>query len=307
MIRVNDLILLLVLFSSMMTGILAPDFGALFQPFPLYFMMLLLFISLLPIRVESILGTLRSGWRGIVILAVVKILALPVFVFYLFKWAFPDYALGALLLTGISTGVVAPFVSNLVGGNSARVLVLVVVTSPLVPFTLPLLVKALSEQAVTLSLGAMIRMLAMVVFVPIVAVEFLRRALPTLLERIDRHRFPVSLTIFALINLAIFSRYSEFFRQNPATIAVATGLAIILAIIYLAAAFLLTWNEPLEDKLAASVSLGNMNNVLVIVFSAQFFSPLEPTLAATYMIPFFGLIVPLRIYRRWKKGGSTQD
>ncbi len=300
MIRRNDLILLLVLFTSVLAGILAPDFGALFQPFPLYLMMLLLFISLLPIRMDDIWEAVRSGWRGIILLAVVKALLLPVAVFYLFRWAFPEYALGALLLTGISTGVVAPFISNLVGANSARVLVLVVVTSPLAPFTLPILVKLLSEQAMTLSLAAMIRMLVLVVFVPVTAVEILRRIGPGILERIDRHRFPISLVVFAMINLAVFSRYSGFFHQRPATIAVSTGLAVILSAIYLAAGFLLGWREPVEDRLAAAVSLGNMNNVLVVVFAARFFSPLEPTLAAMYMVPFFGLIVPLRIYRRWK-------
>ncbi len=300
MIRLNDLILLLVLFFSMLTGIFAPDFGALFQPFPLYLMMLLLFISLLPIRMEDVWKAVRSGWRGIVLLAVVKILLLPVAVFYFFQWAFPEYALGALLLTGISTGVVAPFISNLVGANSARVLVLVVVTSPLVPFTLPVLVKLLSEQAMALSLVAMIRMLTLVVFVPVAAVEVLRRMAPRLLEGIDRRRFPVSLVVFAMINLAVFSKYSEFFHQKPATIAVATGLAVVLGAIYLLVGFLITWREPVDDRLAAAVSLGNMNNVLVIVFAARFFSPLEPTLAAMYMIPFFGLILPLRVYRRWK-------
>ncbi len=305
MIRLNDLILILVLFSSMLAGILVPGFGALFQPFPLYLMMLLLFISLLPIRPEAIWGAIRSGWRGIALLATVKIVVLPAAVFYLFRWLFPEYALGALLLTGISTGVVAPFISNLVGGNSARVLVLVVVTSPLVPFTLPVLVKVLSEQAMALSLGAMIQMLALVVFVPVLAVEVLRQRAPGLLERIDRRRFPISLATFAMINLAVFSRYSEFFQQKPGTIAVATGLAVILGAVYLAAGFLLTWREPLDDRLAAAVSFGNMNNVLVIVFAARFFSPLEPTLAAMYMIPFFGLIVPLRIYRRWKEASAS--
>jgi BASS family bile acid:Na+ symporter len=45
-----------------------------------------------------------------------------------------------------------------------------------------------------------------------------------------------------------------------------------------------------------------MNNVLVIVFAARFFSPIEPTLAAMYMIPFFGLILPLRVFRRLRTG-----
>jgi BASS family bile acid:Na+ symporter len=57
---------------------------------------------------------------------------------------------------------------------------------------------------------------------------------------------------------------------------------------------------PVEDRVAAAVSMGNINNVLIIVFASRFFSPVEPTVAAMYMIPFFGLILPLRLYRRWR-------
>jgi BASS family bile acid:Na+ symporter len=304
MIRLNDILLLIVLFSSMLAGILAPAFGALFQPYPLYMMMFLLFLSLLPIRLEAIRETLRGEWGRIAVLASVKIILLPVAVYYLFLWVLPDYAVAALLLTGISTGVVARFISGLVGANSALVLVLVVVTSPLVPFTLPVLVKLLSTRAMTISLVDMIRILALVIFVPAVVVEILRRFGPGILTAIDRRRFPISLAVFAMINLAVFSQYSEYFHQKPVTIAVATGVASILAAVYLATGIALTWRRPLEDQLAAAVSMGNMNNVLVIVFAARFFSPLEPTLAAMYMFPFFGLIVPLRIYRRWKEGAA---
>ena len=38
-----------------------------------------------------------------------------------------------------------------------------------------------------------------------------------------------------------------------------------------------------------------MNNVLIIVFSAQFSDPLSPVLAVVYMFPLFMLIVPARL------------
>ena len=56
-----------------------------------------------------------------------------------FKYLYPSYAIAALLLSGISTGVVAPFISNLVQANSALVLVMVVTTSLFAPFSLPIL------------------------------------------------------------------------------------------------------------------------------------------------------------------------
>ena len=40
-----------------------------------------------------------------------------------------------------------------------------------------------------------------------------------------------------------------------------------------------------------------MNYILVIVFSAQFFSPIEPTVAALYTFPFYALVIPVRAWR----------
>ena len=56
----------------------------------------------------------------------------------------------------------------------------------------------------------------------------------------------------------------------------------------------------MENQLAGAVMLGNMNNVLVIVFSSEFFGPIEPIVAAMYIIPFFGLVMPLRYYSHWR-------
>jgi len=38
-----------------------------------------------------------------------------------------------------------------------------------------------------------------------------------------------------------------------------------------------------------------LNNVLVLVFSSQFFGPMAATLAAMYMFPFFAMIIPIRL------------
>ena len=304
MLRLNDLILLLVVFLSMLAGILLPDFSSFFQPYPLYLMMFLLFLSFLPIKPEAVWHTIRHNGKTVLWLSFLKLIALPVVIYFLFRVFYPSYALAALLLTGISTGVVAPFISSLLNANSFLVLVMVVVSSPIVPFTLPALVKILAGQTIEISFLGMMRMLCMVIFIPILSIQVLRRLTPGLLESIMKRRFPISLFIFAIINLGIFSKYAGFFRQNPATLVEATLIAVVLGAVYVVFGILVQCKSTVENQLAASVSFGNMNNVLVIVFSSQFFGPLEPTLAAMYMIPFFGLILPLRIYKRIRKTGN---
>ena len=306
MFRLNDFILLLVIFSSMLAGILLPRLASIFQPYPVYLMMFLLFLSFLSIKIETIWDTVQNNLQTVIWLSFLKLIALPLSVYFLFKVFYPSYAIAALLLTGISTGVVAPFISTLVKANVNLVLVMVVISSPLVPFTLPALVKILLGRSIEISLLGMMRILCMVIFVPILAVEILRHITPGMLDSIMKRRYPISLVIFAIINLGVFSKYSDFFYQNPLTILEATFVAILLGGIYLVVGISALWKSPIENQLASAISLGNMNNVLVLVFASEFFTPLEPTVAAMYMIPFFGLILPLRVFQRLRKNHSNK-
>ncbi|MCJ7685329.1 MAG: hypothetical protein MUO68_13665, partial [Desulfobacteraceae bacterium] len=232
---------------------------------------------------------------------------IPLIVYYLFKAFYPSYAVAALLLTGISTGVVAPFISALVNANGPMVLIMVVTSSLIVPFTLPALVKIVLERNLEISFWEMTQILSMVIFFPVIAVQLLRRVASRPLESLMKRRFPISLIIFAAINLGVFSRYAGYFHQNPGTVINAVLVAIALGGIYFVVGLLSLWGSSVANQLAAVITLGNVNNVLVLVFASEFFGPLEPTLAAMYMIPFFGLIFLMRVYQRLKGTGQIND
>ncbi|MGO9213538.1 MAG: hypothetical protein ACLP9S_06535 [Syntrophales bacterium] len=196
----------------------------------------------------------------------------------------------------------APFISNLVKGNSPLVLVVVVITSALVPITLPALIHVVAAKHAELSLIAMVRMLMLVIFVPILFVEGLRRFTPGLLKHLMKGQFPLSLLLFAIINLGIFCRYSLLFKKEPIIIIMACAVAVVLSAICCTVGILFFWKSSVENQVAGAVMLGNMNNVLVIVFSSEFFGPIEPIVAAMYIIPFFGLVMPLRYYSNRRTG-----
>ncbi|MGV8056814.1 MAG: bile acid:sodium symporter [Smithellaceae bacterium] len=292
----NDLLLIIVVISSMTVAIIYPDFGSLFQGLPIYCVMANFFLSYLSIELTSVWQALKVHGRQIIMFTIMKLIILPVILFFVFGYLAPAYALSALLLTGVSTGVVAPFISNLVRGNSSLVLVVVVITSVLAPFTLPALIKIVAVSQVEISFFGMIRMLALVIFVPILAVEVLRRIAPGLLAPLIKRQFPVSLVLFAIINLGVFYRYAPFFKKEPSVIILATVVTLGLAAVYCAVGIFFFRKNSLENQLAGAVILGNLNNVLVIVFSSEFFGPVEPLVAAMYIIPFFGLVIPLRYY-----------
>ena len=299
--RMNDFILVIVVVSSMMIAIIFPDFGARFQVFPFYSLMINFFLSYLSIDLADVWKALKGHSGQILAFTVMKLAILPVIMYFIFFLIAPDYALSALLLTGVSAGVVSPMISNMVRGNSSLVLVVVVITSALVPFTLPALIKTVAAKEMMISFLPMLKMLATVIFIPIAIVELIRYLLPRLVAPILKVQFPLSLLMFALINLGVFYQYAPFFRKDPSVIIMAVVVVFVLAAVYCAVGIFFFRKGPLENQLAGAVMLGNINNVLVIVFSSRFFGPVEPLVAAMYMIPFFVLVIPLRYYRHRRK------
>src|SRR5208283_538403 len=291
----NDLILLVVIFGSAFLAVVFPDLWVIFQPYPVYIMMFLLFLSFMKIDFGVLLDTSPTAMLGLGKLVLIKLIILPVALYWLCLWIIPDYAVPVLLVSGISTGVVAPFMATLVNAEVSQVARMTVITSILVPISLPGLVKLLVGAEISIPVGLMVRMLALVIFIPIVAVLFMRRFLPGVLHAIDGQRFPLSLVAFAAINFGVFSQYSAFFYQNAGQILVAVAVAHALSLIYYFTGFVVTPKEKQADRLAAGVSLAMVNNVLVIVFSSGFFGPLCPTLAAMCVFPFFTMIVPVKL------------
>ncbi len=294
MFRKNDLILLAVTFGSIGVAIAFPEECRVFSPYPLYFMMVFLFFSFLKIEFFKVLQNVKKTASVLFILCAFKLVLLPAGLYFVALTVWPKYSLPVLLLSGISTGAVAPFIGNLLEASILIVFMMVVVSSLLVPFTLPAMIKFLAGHSVQLSFLSMAKFLAIVIFVPATANMLIRRFSPGLIKTLEAIQFPVSMALFALVNLGIFPRFASFFRGNPHEIGGTLLVAFVLSVIYHFIGFMATWGLRREERLAGAVSFAYINNVLVTVFSAQFFDPLSPLLAVVYMFPFFAMIAPAR-------------
>jgi BASS family bile acid:Na+ symporter len=287
--------LLLVIFGSMGAGIGFPAVGKIFSPYPFYLLMILLFFSFLKIEFSEVIHHAGETASMLLILCLCKLLIVPVVLFFIAQALLPEYALPILLMSGISTGVLAPFISGLLNASTLLALMMVVITSLSAPFSLPALVKLLLGETIEISFLSMVRVLIMVIFVPAFFAALLREWAPSFPKKLETLQFPVSLVICACVNLGVFPKYSSYFTERPAELVGAIVVAFVLSAILHVLGFFVTLSKRKEDRLAGAVSFACMNNVLIIVFSSQFFGPLAPTLAAVYILPFFSMIVPARI------------
>jgi bile acid:Na+ symporter, BASS family len=79
---------------------------------------------------------------------------------------------------------------------------------------------------------AMMRLLLVVIFVPVLTSQVLKKFSLNMVEFLKRYQFPISLCWFAVTNMGVFSKYSNFFYREPVTIVPATVAACLLAIFY---------------------------------------------------------------------------
>jgi BASS family bile acid:Na+ symporter len=305
MLRFRDGLLLIATLSSILTGIIRPDYGKPFQPYPVHCMMALLFFSFLPIRLGAVASSVESSLLNLCYCLFLKLILLPLAVFFSFRCVFPKYAVAALLLSGVSSGVSSPFFASLMQANISLVFAMVVASSILVPFTLPALVNILCGKSMEISLLAMSRLLGLVIFCPLIIAEILKRFAPNMAAKLSKGQYSVSLASFVITNLGVFSRYAAYLHEEPSTVLICLGVSVILAAAYFVAGMLFSMGRPLPDHLSLIISFGVINNVLVMVLSSEFFSHLEATVAAMYTIPFFALVVPLRLYQGWASKRSA--
>jgi len=84
-----------------------PERCRVFAPYPLYLMMVFLFLSFLKIEFVKILQDVRKTASALFVLCLFKLILLPAGLYFLSLAIWPKYAVPVLLLSGVSTGVVS--------------------------------------------------------------------------------------------------------------------------------------------------------------------------------------------------------
>ena len=308
--RSRDLVMIVVSFLAMLAGSFLPGLAEPLAPFPRLCLIVLLYLGFLSVGTEALFIHTRLIPGTVSGLVLIRLFALPLLSFFLFKLLMPQFALGALLVGAASIGVVAPIFSIMVNADTALVLAGNLLSSLLLPLTLPMLLNIVDSfmtlsgfgpmnLPVHLSLSGMTLSLCVTIIVPF-AGAFLTRKAPRVTEYILKHQFPVSVSTIALSTLAIFSNYSGVLHQSPSLVVKALGAACLLGAVMMVGGLFLPRSMPPQRKLAFLISYGTMNNVLILIVSLEFFSASESIMAAMYLLPLNALLVYYRaLSRSW--------
>jgi BASS family bile acid:Na+ symporter len=238
-----------------------------------------------------------------------KVIIIPVTMYFVTNQINPKYALSVLLLSGISTGLGAPFVTNYVRGRLSIIVGMVIITSLAVPFILPTLVYVLYNTEFSIPVFDMILLLVVSLVVPLVVSGIIKNYFPKLAASINKSSLPLSILLMDLINFAIFSNFSRYFYLELPFVIITTIVAFVLFSAFAITGYLVMYfinkDSSTKDKISGLIALSYVNNILITVFAQQFFGSQVAALAAFYNVPYYIGIIFLKIlYSKLIKNSS---
>ena len=314
----SSAMLFLAVTISMAIGVLLPQFSKIFGPYILVWLGGLLFINLIQLNTAELISAFVRARDC-------------VFIIKLNWWfcrsgtalIYPPLALPVLLLSGISTGLGAPFVANFVGSELPLIVGLIIVTSSAVPFVLPPLVKILFGSHFSIPVIRMIVLLAVALFIPLLAGWFTKKFVPKIAEIVSEKSLYLSIIFIVIINMALFSKFSTYFFESPLFVIEMVLVAFILFGIYGMAGYTLTLfstgitsrttsegktttndtksSTKIERKRSVAIdgliAMAYVNNILVAIFAERFFGIQTAVLPALYNIPYYiGILILKKLY-----------
>jgi BASS family bile acid:Na+ symporter len=202
-------------------------------------------------------------------------------------------ALPVLLLSGISTGLGAPFVVNLIGGRLPMVVGMIIVTSLAVPFILPSIVFFLVGSEFEIPILDMIFLLSAALFTPLAAGWVTKKQWPGVARFADRNSFVLSLIFVVLINFGMFAKFAGYFYSDQQLLLQIVATAFLCFAAYSLVGYV-SISGGRHERAAGLVSMTYVNNVLVAVFAFQFFGSPVAALAALYNIPYYAGILAVK-------------
>ena len=276
----------------MSAGVLLPAAGRMVEPYILVWLGALLFLNLLRLNPSDLIAVFKKP-KQLAVLSIIKLVALPAGMYALAYVVYEPFALPVLLLSGISTGLGAPFVVNLIGGQLPLVIGMIIITSVAVPFVLPSIVYAFVHSQFEIPLLHMMLLLSIALFTPLAAGWLTQKYFPAGSKFLDRNSFPLSLVFIMLINWGMFAKFAGFFYSEQTFLLQTVATAFLCYAVYCLVGYVVATGSR-QEKRAGLIATSYVNNVLVAVFAFQFFGSQVAALAALYNIPYYVGIIAIK-------------
>ena len=307
---IGSMLVLLSAMVSIVTGVLFPTTGMSLEPYLLVWLGGLLYVNLINLHPRHLVSTFRKP-KALMVFTIGKLILLPCIVYVITSLVYPKLALSATLLSGISTGLGAPFAINFIGvGGISTIAALVTISSLVVPVTLPFILYVFFEDTgeFVIPIYDISFLLVIALFIPLSLGWSTRKYVPRISKFVAGNSLFLSVIFIILINFSMFARFSQYFLIDQSLVLTSMISASLLFVIYLLVGYLLALSikgQLIATRINGIIAMTYINNILVFVVAERFFDIETAALAALYNIPYYvGLLVLRMKYSRCRNQES---
>ena len=258
----------LILFLSTIAGFVLPQFGEISGYLILGVLSFIIFSS--SFKVSFSVEFFRDRVKSLFVFYMLRFLAIPVALFYIILPFSPFYASSVFLLFILPAGVTAPAFTNVFGGNIALALVLLILSSFLIPLLMPFLSSLLMTEVIEIDRLQLFSTLFITVIFPyLLHLPFRKNASVNLW--MQNHDSFISVIGIALIFSLAIAEYRPVLLSEPDLILP----FFIVALAGFVGMYLFGWvvfqKTPRGDKVALLFVSGANNVALGVVISFLYF------------------------------------
>ncbi len=248
--------------------VLIDFFMSLLQPF-LIVMLLLVFLKT---DLAQILKHIKN-YRYMAFIVFMFMLVVPVLLFEATSLISPELAVGILLLTAMPAGAASPALTDIVKGNIALSTSILILTSIIAPFTVPVLFWALHVDGLAVTPWWIFKSLAFIIFLPMVISLIVRRFFSEFIAKTTHIFTSINIFLLTLMVFAVIGSQRNVILNDFIPILWQTVFLYLIFILLHVIGFLVGFKEDKKGKIAISTGLTYMNNGMAIVLAASCFKP----------------------------------
>lgn len=285
-----------VVLLALALGLSFPQWFGTLSGFGMFFLQIIFFLSSLRLDLKGLISSF-SDIPMLFLSALFMLILFPVAVYGIVFFLAPQLLVPLILLAAMPSGMTSPLLAEIMGGNKELALTLTLTTSFLAPFTVPFVMSILVGTAVAIDVWAMFANLTLVIFVPFIIGQVVRKPLHGAIAKTQQWFKPLSIILLGLLIAGALSHQTSFIistLESTSAFMLLVILSVFIALLFVVGYLSFFWRSC-NDRLTIAVSLTFMNFTLAIHLAATFFPDpaiLLPTVLI--IIPWALLFYPFR-------------
>jgi len=254
----------LFLLFGVVLGLALPQVGVYLTSYAIYFLLVLMFLTILEINLRDIKKALAHKYHLLMAILLIFVVS-PLIALGLSFMLEEELALGLILYSAIPSAMANAFYLGRIKGNAALALVITAVTTIMAPLVTPVVVQLLSGFFVELNAFNLFLSLVKFIVLPLIAAELVKEYAKNVTKKLlDWSGLMSNVCLFVVVFGVIAGAAGEVWNM---------GHLILIMFFYFGICFSLGYISDRKERRTLGFANGFRNGTLMMVVGLEVFGP----------------------------------